>query len=161
MKDIKGYEGLYAVTADGKVWSYRRQKYLSPADNGHGYLHVELTDASGNKKKKRIHRLVAEAFLPNPEGKTDVGHKDNCRNNNNVENLEWVTRKENCNNEGGNRNHSRKKKPIECIETGEIFVSQAEASRATGIGRINLNNCLTGKQKTACGYHWRYVEDVK
>jgi hypothetical protein len=118
---------------------------MTPADNGHGYLHVELTDASGNRKHKRIHRLVAEAFLPNPEGKTDVGHKDNCRTNNCVENLEWVTRKENCNHASENRNYSRKRYQVRCVETGEIFANQAEASRATGIGRYNINNCVTGK----------------
>lgn len=158
MKDIKGFEGLYAITQDGKVWSYRRQKYMTPADNGHGYLQINLWDASGNLEKKRVHRLVAEAFLPNPDGLTDVNHKDNCRTNNSVSNLEWVSRKENCNQEGGNRHYSRKRLPVRCIETGEIFANQAEASRATGIGRYNINNCLTGKQKTAGGYHWRYAE---
>ena len=157
MKDIEGFEGLYAVTADGKVWSYRKQKFMKAADNGHGYLHVELTDATGKKFKKRINRLVAETYIPNPEGLTDVGHKDNCRTNNSVENLEWVTRKENCNNEGGKR-RGGKRTPIRCVETGEIFANQTEAAKFIGTSAYNVSNCITGKQKTAGGYHWERIE---
>lgn len=159
MKDIKGFEGRYAITADGKVWSYITQRYLKAADNGHGYLHVELTDATGNRIHKRIHRLVAEAYIPNPEGKTDVNHIDNCRNNNSVENLEWTTRKENCNHTSEKRHTSRKRYQVRCIETGEIYANQTEASRATGIGSYNISNCITGKQKTAGGYHWERIEN--
>lgn len=159
MKDIKGFEGLYAITREGKVWSYRYQKYMTPADNGHGYLQINLWDMYGNLKKKRIHRLVAEAFLPNPDGKTDVNHKDNCRTNNHVDNLEWVSRKENCNQENSRRHESKKRTKIRCVETGEIYDNQAAASRATGIGRYNISNCITGKQKTAGGYHWERIEE--
>ena len=153
MKDIVGYEGLYAVTEEGKVWSYRSKKFLSPADNGHGYLQVNLQG-----KMLRVHRLVAEAYIPNPEGKKDVNHKDGNRKNNCVSNLEWATRKENCNYEI----HKERKgnlTPIRCIETGEVYESQAAAARETGIGRYNINNVITGKQRTAGGYHWERVED--
>ena len=117
---------------------------MKAADNGHGYLHVELTDATGKKFKKRINRLVAETYIPNPEGLTDVGHKDNCRTNNSVENLEWVTRKENCNNEGGKR-RGGKRTPIRCVETGEIFANQTEAAKFIGTSAYNVSNCITGK----------------
>ena len=154
MRDIKGYEGLYAITSCGKVWSYRSQKFLKPADNGHGYLSLVLTK-DGIKKHYRVHRLVAEAYLGEPEGR-DVNHKDSCRSNNNVNNLEYVSRQENCRlaNICGNKNRVR----IICVETGEIYNSQAEAARETGIGRYNISNCITGKQKTAGGYHWECVE---
>ena len=65
MKDIKGYEGLYAVTSCGKVWSYRRKIFLSPSYDNNGYLMVNLS-VGGNVKTKYIHRLVAEAYIPNP-----------------------------------------------------------------------------------------------
>ena len=90
MVDIYGYEGLYAVTEDGKVWSYKRKKFLRPADNGHGYLTVSL-HKDGNKKTQKIHRLVANAYLPNPSGLPEVNHIDENRANNNISNLEWVT----------------------------------------------------------------------
>lgn len=159
MKDIKGYEGRYAATADGRIWSHISQKYLKGADNGHGYLCVQLSDASGERHTKKIHRLIAETLIPNPEGLIDVNHKDNCRTNNSIDNLEWVTRKENCNNEGGNRNFNRRRLPVRCVETGEVYANQAEASRATGIGRYNISNCITGKQQTAGGYHWERIEE--
>ena len=153
MKDIIGYEGLYAITSCGKVWSYRRKKFLSPADNGHGYLSLILCK-DGKTKHFRIHQLVAQAYLGEPEGR-DVNHKDGCRNNNNVNNLEYISRKENVKLA---KTHTRKGKVrVKCVETGEIFDSQAQAARETGIGRYNISNCITGKQKTAGGYHWEEV----
>lgn len=96
MKDIKNYEGLYAVTEDGQVYSYRRKKYLKPALIGHGYLRVCLCKGQ-EKKNFFIHRLVAEAYLPNPNNLPEVNHKDENKLNNCVENLEWLTSKENAN----------------------------------------------------------------
>ena len=157
MKDVVGYEGLYAVTEEGQVWSYKSKKFLSPADNGHGYLQVGLRK-DGKTKMLRVHRLVAEAYIPNPEGKKDVNHKDGNRGNNNINNLEWATRKENCNYEI-HKDYKGNLTKIRCVETGEVYESQAAAARETGIGRYNINNVITGKQKTAGGYHWERVED--
>ena len=96
MRDIVGFEGLYAVTSCGKVWSYRSKKFLQPY-MVNGYLKVDLC-YNGQKKKCRVHRLVAEAYIPNPEGKSDVNHIDEFdKTNNCVNNLEWMTRKENIN----------------------------------------------------------------
>ena len=67
MKDFPGYEGLYAVEEDGRVWSYYFNKYMSPADNGHGYLELNLTDWYGNKKRWRVNRMVAITYLPAPQ----------------------------------------------------------------------------------------------
>lgn len=154
MKDIKGYEGKYAITSCGKVWSYRSQKFLSPADNGHGYMVVVLCK-DGKYKHFRVHKLVAEAYLGEANGR-DVNHKDGCRNNNNINNLEYLTRKENCNQVSTKRLGKKAVIPVICIETGAVYESQAAAARATGIGRYNINNCLTGKQNSAGGFHWRY-----
>ena len=96
MKDIKGYEGLYAVTSCGKVWSYRRGKFLNAKDNGYGYLFVILRK-DGKNKAFKVHRLVAEAYLPNPYNLRDVSHKDECKTHNWLGNLEWTTHKDNCN----------------------------------------------------------------
>jgi hypothetical protein len=143
MKDIKGYEGLYAITSCGKVWSYRRKKFLSPADNGHGYLHVVLRK-NGVNKHYRVHRLVAEAYIPNPENKSAVNHKDEIRNHNWVGNLEWATAKENINYSspaGKPKTFSK----VRCIETDTIYKNCADAERETNIHRYSINNVLNGK----------------
>ena len=155
MKDVKGYEGLYAVSSCGKVWSYRRQKFLKPAYNGHGYLSVSLCDLNGKQKSYRVNRLVAEAYIPNPDNKPIVNHKDAVRHNNNINNLEWVSAKENLTGVlvGKKKTFSK----VKCVETGEVYKNCADASRETGIHRYGINNVLNGKQKTAGGYHWERV----
>ena len=155
MRDIQGYEGLYAVTSCGKVWSYRRQKFLSPYTNGHGYKLV-LLYKDGEAKQMRIHKAVAAAYIPNPEGKTDVDHIDENKANNCVNNLRWATRSENV-------KHSWVDKKIEpravrCVELDREFPTMSAAAAFAGIHRQGITNCLAGKQKTAGGYHWEYVE---
>ena len=99
-KDIEGYEGLYQVSNFGKIKSigYKKKKILKPTQDHYGYLNVTLYK-NKNKKAKRIHRLVAEAFIANPENKPEIDHIDTDKLNNNVKNLRWVTRIENNNNE--------------------------------------------------------------
>lgn len=94
IKDIKEFEGLYQITDDGRVYSIRKDKYLKPRKDKDGYLLVNLYK---DKKQytRKVHRLVAEAFIDNPEGKSDVNHIDCQRDNNSVSNLEWVTHREN------------------------------------------------------------------
>ena len=156
MRPIKGYEGLYAVTSCGKVWSYRRKKFLKPADNGFGYLYVSLWKEN-KKHQARVHRLIAQAYLEQPEGKTEVDHIDGNGYNNCVNNLRWVTSAEN----KANAKMSNKKcfSRVRCVETGIVYESCAHAARAVGISRYCINCVLLGKQKTAAGYHWeRYNE---
>lgn len=89
MKDIPGYEGLYAITSCGRVWSYRHGKFLKDSDS-RGYRRVVLS--LGNERKAfNIHRLVAEAYLPNPENLPCVNHKDENKSNNSVNNLQWCS----------------------------------------------------------------------
>lgn len=97
MKDILNYEGQYAVTKDGKVWSYKRNNYLKQYKEKNGYLRVLLRDSKNNQKRNAflVHRLVAITFLQNSLNKEEVNHKNNIRCDNRLENLEWVTRAEN------------------------------------------------------------------
>jgi hypothetical protein len=94
LKDIKGYETLYAASDCGKVFSYKRGIYLKPGANGRGYLQVMLSK-DGEVKNKKIHRLVAETFLEADDEKNEVDHIDGDRTNNNLSNLRWVTSSEN------------------------------------------------------------------
>ena len=95
-KDISGYEGLYAVTDDGRVWSYKSKKFLAITTDDKGYSRVELWK-NGKRRKYRLHRLVAEAFIPNPDNLSDVAHLDESRDNCHLNNLCWMTHKDNCN----------------------------------------------------------------
>lgn len=96
MKDIKGYEGLYAVTSCGKVWGYKRKKFLVAFPDHCGYLNVNLS-RKGIVSRYKVHRLVMAAYCPTDDFTLEVNHKDENKNNNAITNLEWVTHKENCN----------------------------------------------------------------
>ena len=105
-RDIPGYEGYYQASNTGQIRSVRKNKMLSPFDN-HGYLRVNLC-INCKEEKPLIHRLVALAFIENPNHYPEVNHKDNNRQNNRVENLEWCTRSENVKQTwttGGRRKH--------------------------------------------------------
>ena len=145
MKDIKGYEGLYAITSCGKVWSYRNKKFLKPVINHKGYLYVILYKNNERKKYYRIHRLVAEAYIPNPDNLPQVDHIDNDKTHNYVNNLQWIT----------NRDNVRKgrNKPILQFTLDGKFIREWDC--AYDIGREvcgNICNCLKGRIKTAYGY---------
>lgn len=150
MKDIKEYEGLYAVTSCGRIWSYRSKKFLKNQLDRYGYEYVNLK-FQGKCKKEKIHRLVAEAYIPNPDNLPQVNHKDEVRNHNWVGNLEWCSAKY-------NTLYSQSKK-VECIETGEIFESITDAANSINRHKGNLSKCLKGKTKTCAGYHWQYAEE--
>lgn len=122
MKDIKGYEGLYAVTSCGKVWSYRRKIFLSPNYDSNGYQMVNLS-VGGNVKSQYIHRLVAEAYIPNPEGKPQVDHLDEVKDHNWIGNLTWATPGENSrrSNTGRKRTWTNKVRAIYCVELDRVF----------------------------------------
>lgn len=167
-KDIKGYEGLYKVSNLGKVYSIAYKKCLSPRSD-RGYLCI-LLHKSGNKKYFLIHRLVAEAFIPNPNNYPQVNHKDEDKQNNHVSNLEWCTRKYNMN--YGTRNkrarNSLKWKftKVICITTGEEFDCISAASTKYNVMRANIRACCKNKIKSA-GKHpvtgeklvWKYIEE--
>lgn len=108
MKDIPGYEGLYSITEDGKVWSHARKRNIGyggqqPYGNcwrknvlsNHGYYTIGLTNSNGKCKSHYIHRLVAEAYIPNPRKLKTVNHKNGIKTDNRVANLEWCSMKDN------------------------------------------------------------------
>ena len=91
---IKGYEEMYVISKEGKLYSLRRGRFLKPFRNEKGYLVVELCK-NGTRRSCKLHRLVAETFVANPKGHTEVNHKDGNKTNNCAKNLEWCSRSEN------------------------------------------------------------------
>ena len=170
-KDIEGYEGLYKVSTCGKVKSleryrngkneskaYVKERILRPGKDGSGYLFVVLSKECKEKTFK-IHRLVAQAFIPNPEHLQDINHKDEIKTNNYASNLEWCTRQYNINYGSHNeRMRKTKSKKCLCIDTNQVYESTMEVERQTGISNGCISSCCNGRQKTAGGYHWKYVE---
>ena len=150
MKDIKGYEGLYGITTEGDVYSYKRKRFLKPIADEKGYLIVNLCK-DGKMKKYKIHRLVAEAYIPNPDNLPQVDHINEDKTNNCVNNLQWIT----------NRDNSRKSnnKPILQYDLDGNFVREWEC--AYDVGKVavkNINHCLKGRTKSSYGYKWVYKE---
>lgn len=163
MKDVVGYEGLYAVTSCGKVWSYKSQKFLKPKEDKDGYLIIVLYK-NKIRKDAKIHRLVSQAYIPNPEGKPQVNHRDEDKSNNCVNNLEWATAKENTNygtrnKRAGEANRNSRGVPVYCVELDKVFLSARGAARELGLQQSNITACVKGKHKTCGGYHWQYTEN--
>lgn len=160
-KDIKGYEGLYQVSNLGRVKRLKgkymkSERILKQVNAYNGYIVVCLCKHNKHKNFK-VHRLVAEAFIPNPENKPTVNHIDEDKTNNVVSNLEWATMKEQNNHGTRTQRTSKKVKAID-IATGEYneYNSQSECARQLGLKAPNINMCLKGKCRQIGGYVFEY-----
>lgn len=152
MVDIKNYEGRYAITSCGRVWSYRSKKFLIPQKSKSGYWHIGLYK-DGERKNFLLHRLVTEAYLDNPDNLPEVNHKDECKDHNYLGNLEWCDRKYNMN--YGERN----RKPVYCVELGKTFESITEAAHQLGLDLSSVSACCRGRLKTTGGLHFEFVQE--
>ena len=189
-KNIQGYEELYQVSNLGRVRSldkkvkcrggkYRLMKgqIIRPIHSGANYSAVNLYK-NKHHHMQYVHRLVAEAFIPNPNGHLEINHKDENKGNNNVSNLEWCNRTYN-NNYGTHnartsetrksnsryarqsiKNGQKQSKPvIQLTLEGKViaeYSSTAEAGRQNGFKKCAIANCCCGRQKTSYGFVWKY-----
>ena len=153
-KKIKGYEESYLINIKGDIYSNYTGKFLSPAVGKIGYWVVALRN-----KTHYLHRLIAEHFIPNPDERPCINHKDGNKANNSIDNLEWCTHRENIIHAAktGLMNYQNCEKKIICITTGKSFKSIKEAVGQMGIPRKSIYNVLSGKVKATHGYRFRYL----
>ena len=181
-RDIKGYEGLYQISNYGRTKRLEKKEMLK-SKNQHitfcsyrivkekilaniyckGYCRVTLSK-NNIKIIFQVHRLVALAFMSNPNNYSIINHKNEIKNDNRVDNLEWCTSKQNCN--YGNRNKKisiKVQKKIAQFDNSnkiiKIWDSVSEASKYYKTTISNITHCLKMRNKSACGYIWRYIDE--
>ena len=155
-RDIKGFERLYQVSNLGNVRRIigKKERIVKQSPNNQGYLRLTLCK-NNVKYSKRVHRLVAEAFLPNPDNLPEVNHKDECKTNNRADNLEWCTAQY-------NHDYSQSIPIIQYSKDGvfiKVWKSMREAARELNIQQGHIGRCCKNLYgfKTAGGYIWRYA----
>ena len=181
-RPIKGYEGLYEISNLGRVKSLERiitrsdgvkqtikSKILKGTRDKDGYLIVGLSKNYETKQFK-VHRLVAETFISNPDNKPEVDHINTNRTDNVATNLRWCTHEGNCNNVLSKKKRSEKigkdnpksKKVVQLTLDGDlvkVWDSAKDAVREEGFSDSHISNCCKGKRKTHRGYKWVYYEE--
>lgn len=172
-RDIKGYEGKYKISNKGRVMSlykkntpYKgayRSKIMIP-QIAWKYYCVDLLK-NGKRRKSLIHRLVADAFIPNPENLLFVNHKDENKLNNNVSNLEWCTKEYNINYGSRNKVASIKlSKPVVQMNLNGEFIALHPSLKIAGLktntSPSSISNVCSGRRSKANGFKWKYYEET-
>lgn len=157
---VPGYESIYQISSDGKVWNVKSGATLRGNVNSHGYVVVSLTK-DGVKKDCKLHRLLALAFLPNPNDYDCVNHKDGNKLNNSLDNLEWCTK-------GYNNRHAREQldidfgaKPVcQTTMSGDFvafWANLSQAAKSAGVSPACIARCCEGYANSAGGYRWEFA----
>ena len=165
--NVRGYEGLYLISNFGRVLSAPRNgtkpewHLLAPHFVG-GYIQYELSK-NNSVKAYKAHRLVAQAFLRNPDGKREVNHIDGDKHNNRVDNLEWATSSEN--QLHANYVLGKGLKPIRQLSKDgklvKIWRCMKDASDALGICAADISNACANRRPSAGGYKWQLLKEIK
>lgn len=147
--------GNYFVYQDGRVYSIKRNIFLKPAYDERGYLRIGLSN-NGVAKTYKLHRLIAEMFIPKIDGKTQVNHINGIKNDNRVENLEWCTRSENSIHavKTGLMQSNHLKKYVLNTQTGVFYESATELAKVLGMNRITLMGRLNGSKRPMNNYKY-------
>lgn len=150
-KRIKDFPG-YWIGTDGKVYSEKSKSFLTASEVGNytKYLRVRM-NKDGHQYSRTIHRLLAEAFIPNPNNLSEVDHCDKNGMNNNLDNLRWVSRWENLNNKDFNP-----AKKIQCVETGKIYDTQTAAAKDIGSCQQAISRALKNGGSVK-GFHFIHL----
>ena len=170
-RDIKGYEGRYQVSNLGMVrdlgaetvvhrlgGTHKRRlkpKLLTVSVSKTGYNTVSL-----NGKTTKLHRIIAEAFIPNPDSLLIINHKNGVKTDNRLENLEWCTHAYNLQHAAhtlGTMNLIHPMRRVVCLDTGKVYDSLAEAARDTGAREQNIWHVCNGHWHKTANLRWRYV----
>ena len=170
-KQIDGFENLYLISSLGRVYSIRNRKFIAQYKNRYGYLKCSLKK-EGKNKSVFVHRLVATAFISNPNNKPEVNHKNGIKTDNSLNNLEWCSRLENVRHSWklGLSKHTEKLRiccikaheiPVICIENGSIFDSLAKASDFVGVSRSLMTICCRDNKRKANGFHFRKLTPLE
>ena len=159
-REVVGFEN-YMVSSLGRIYSKKNRIIMKSTPDNKGYFRVSFYE-HGKSYTRKVHRLVAESFIDNPNGLPQVNHKDENKSNNSVDNLEWCTNKYNRHygtaterTRLANMNCATTSKCVRCIETGIVYPSIREARRQTGA--MNIFYCCIGRRNTSNGYHWEYA----
>lgn len=170
-KDVQGFEGYYQVSNQGRIKSLSRKVkcgvsnfymtreiILSPSLDKKGYYRVNLSKNS-QRKTCLVHVLVASAFIPNPESKPQVNHKNGIKTDNTENNLEWATNQENIQHAYNNGLHPNGKRVL-CVDTGKIYMTASEAGRDIGLlDPTPVQLVCRGKRRRTKGLRFKYIEE--
>lgn len=170
MKDIKGFEGKYAATKNGRIWSHRKLSgrafknghFMAIAKNRKGYSYVQLPHRTkfGKRSLYLVHRLVGQAFIPNPENKPQINHKNGIKTDNRLKNLEWNTHKQNMAHAvknglstRGTRNGRTKLTEKQVLQIRKEYSkgkTQAELSKKYKVVKSNIKFIISRQ-------HWKHI----
>lgn len=155
-KAIEGYPHL-RVSNMGRVYSITQKRELKQFKSNRGYMRVALCK-DGNVRYTHVHKLVAEAFIPNPENLPTIDHLNSCKCDNRVDNLQWLSHRDNI--QKYEKRFFRVRKSVVCIESDKCYDSITQASKELGIAVATISAICKGEYDHYKGLHFKYLEEA-